>query len=55
VITAIDGSPILNANELTAAVSSHSPGDKLEITVARGGSTLTITATLGTRPATTTA
>ena len=55
VITAIDGTPILDANELTAAVSSHSPGDKLRITVTRGGSTLTITATLGTRPATTTA
>ena len=55
VITAIDGTPILDANKLTAAVSSHSPGDKLKITVTRGGSTLTITATLGTRPATTTA
>ena len=55
VITAIDGTPILNANKLTAAVSSHSPGDKLKITVTRGGSTLTLTATLGTRPATTTA
>ncbi len=55
VITAIDGTTILNANELTAAVSSHSPGDKLKITVTRGGSTLTITTTLGTRPATTTA
>ena len=55
VITAIDGHPILNANKLTAAVSSHSPGDTLKITVTRGGSSLTITATLGTRPATTTA
>ena len=55
VITAIDGASILNANELTAAVSSHSPGDTLKITVTRGGSTRTITVTLGTRPATTTA
>ena len=55
VITAVNGRPILNANKLTAAVSSHSPGDKLTITVTRGGSSLTITATLGTRPATTTA
>jgi putative serine protease PepD len=55
VITAIDGTSILNANKLTAAVSSSRPGDKLKITVTRGGSTLTITATLGTRPATTTA
>jgi putative serine protease PepD len=55
VITEINGIPILDANKLTAAVSSHNPGDKLEITVKRGGSTLTITATLGTRPATTNA
>jgi len=55
VITAIDDTPIIDANALTAAVGSHSPGDKLKITVTRGGSTLTITATLGTRPATTNA
>ena len=55
VITAIDGTAILNANELTAAISSHIPGDKLKITVTRGGTTLSISATLGTRPATTTA
>ena len=55
VITAIGGSPILDANKLTAVISGHSPGDKLELTVTRGGSTLTITTTLGTRPATTTA
>ena len=54
-LEAIDGTPILNANKLTAAVSSYSPGDKLKITVTRGGSTLTLSATLGTRPATTTA
>ena len=44
-----------SANKLTAAISSHSPGDKLKITVTRGGSTLTLTVTLGRRPATTTA
>jgi putative serine protease PepD len=55
VITTIDGTTIANANQLTAAVSSHNPGDTLRITVERGGSTLTITAKLGTRPATTTA
>jgi putative serine protease PepD len=55
VITEVDGTPIIDANALTAAVGSHSPGDKLKITATRGGSTFTITATLGTRPATTNA
>ena len=55
VITAIDGTAIRNANQLTAAVSSHKPGDTIHLTVTRSGSTLTITAKLGTRPAATTA
>jgi putative serine protease PepD len=55
VITAIDGATIANANKLTAAISSHQPGDTLHLTVSRGGSTITITVKLGTRPATTTA
>ena len=55
VITAIDGGTILNANKLTAAISSHQPGDTIHLTVSRGGSQLTITVKLGTRPATTTA
>ena len=55
VITAIDGATIANANKLTAAISSHQPGESIHLTVTRGGSTLTITVKLGTRPATTTA
>jgi len=55
VITAIDGGTILNANKLTAAISSHQPGDTIHLTVSRGGSQLTIAVKLGTRPATTTA
>ena len=55
VITAIDGATILNANKLTAAISSHQPGDTIHLTVSRGGSQLTIAVKLGTRPATTTA
>ena len=55
VITAIDGAAIANANKLTAAISSHQPGDSIRLSVTRGGSTLTITVKLGTRPATTTA
>ena len=55
VITAIDGATIANANQLTAAVSSHQPGETLHLTVKRGGSTITISVKLGIRPATTTA
>jgi putative serine protease PepD len=50
VVTAFDGESISNAEELTAAVGAKQPGDKVEITVQRDGSTKTLTATLGTRP-----
>ncbi len=55
VITAIDGAPIADSNALTAIVGEHQPGDTLKLTVKRGGSTLDLTAKLGTRPASTTA
>ena len=50
VVTALDGESISNAEELTAAVISKQPGDKVQIAVKRDGSTKTLTATLGTRP-----
>jgi putative serine protease PepD len=52
VIVSVDGVKIASANELTAVVAEHQPGDKLRVTVERNGSTLTLDATLGTRPAT---
>jgi putative serine protease PepD len=55
VVTAVDGREITTSNQLTAAIAGHSPGDKLKLSVTRGGSELTVTVTLGTRPATTTA
>jgi putative serine protease PepD len=55
VVTAADGKAIADANDLTAAVGEHRPGDTLRLTVERGGSTVTVTVKLGTRPATTTA
>ena len=55
VITAVDGVTVENANQLTAAVSGHRPGDELRLTVTRNGSTVQLEATLATRPATTTA
>jgi len=50
VVTAFDGKSIANSEELTAAVGAKQPGDKVQITVQRDGSTKTLTATLGTRP-----
>jgi putative serine protease PepD len=50
VVTAIDGKTISNADELTASVGAHSPGDKVTLTITRSGATKTIDVTLGTRP-----
>jgi putative serine protease PepD len=50
-ITALDGQPVGSSDALTAAVNSHAPGDKVAVSVRRGGQTLKLTVTLGTRPA----
>jgi len=50
VITAIDGKAITNADVLTASVNTYKPGDKVTVTVHRGGSTKSISVTLGSRP-----
>lgn len=55
VIVAVDGKSIASADALTSAIAALQPGDKATLRVQRGGSTLTLTVTLGTRPATTTA
>ena len=48
VITAVGDREITTSTELTAAVRSASPGDKVTLTVRRGGSTDTVDVTLGT-------
>ena len=55
VVVAINGKPVAAANELTAAIATLQPGDRAALKVQRGGSTVTLTVTLGTRPASTTA
>jgi S1-C subfamily serine protease len=50
VVTKIDGVPVDNADDLTAKISAHQPGDKVTLTVTRSGATKTIDVTLGTRP-----
>ena len=50
VITAVDGKAVANADDLTAAVSTRAPGDKVTLTLRRDGTTQTVTVTLGVRP-----
>jgi putative serine protease PepD len=52
IVTAIDGKQINGSSDLVAAIAGHHPGDRMELTVRRGSSTLTLTATLGTQPTT---
>ena len=51
VITAIDGTAVTTADDLTAKIGALKPGDKATLSVTRNGSTLKLTVTLGTRPA----
>ena len=39
--------PVTTSTELTAAVRSAAPGDKVELTVRRGDQTATVEVTLG--------
>lgn len=51
VVTSFGGKTITSANDLTAAVSAAKVGDKVTVTVERGGSTEHLSLTLGTQPA----
>jgi putative serine protease PepD len=50
VITAIDGDSVASADDLTAKISAHQPGDKVTLSVTHNGSTQKLVVTLGTRP-----
>jgi putative serine protease PepD len=49
VITAVDGTTVKSAEALRAIIDSHKPGDKITVTVTRGGSSKTFSVTLGSR------
>ena len=51
VLTALDGQPVRNPDEVVAVVSSRRAGDTLKLTILRDGTTLYLTATLGDRKA----
>jgi putative serine protease PepD len=50
VITAIDSTPVTKADDLTAGITAHAPGDKVTLTVTRDGKSMKIDVTLGVRP-----
>jgi putative serine protease PepD len=50
VVTTFDGESVGSADELRRLVDGKSPGDRVELTVRRNGSTTTVNVTLGTRP-----
>src|SRR3954454_76033 len=52
IITAVDGTALDGAHPLDMVMSQHAPGDAVTLDVLRGGQTVKISVTLGTRPAT---
>jgi serine protease DegQ len=50
VITALNGQDTPTADSFTAAVHAAKPGDKVQLTVVRGGATLELTVTVADRP-----
>ena len=51
IITAIDGQPVRSFNDLLVYIALQSrPGQKVTLTIARGGNTMDIAITLGVRP-----
>src|SRR5215203_1388794 len=50
VVTKLDGEMVSSADALRRLVDEKSPGDSVQLTVVRGGKTITVNVTLGTRP-----
>lgn len=50
IITKVDNNTIAAGKSLASLLSQHAPGDKVTLTVLRGGKTITVQATLGTFP-----
>jgi S1-C subfamily serine protease len=50
ILTEIDGKPIASMNDIIDLVNSAKPGDVIHVTILRGGSTKTLSLTLGDRP-----
>jgi putative serine protease PepD len=52
IITKINGKKISSMDEVVSIINAAKPGESIEVTVLRGGSTKTLKVTLGNRPAT---
>ncbi len=50
IITAVDGKPVHNTNELQLEIMYRNPGDKVVVELIRGGKTLSLQVVLGERP-----
>lgn len=50
IITKVDGTAINQTTSLTSVLDKHKVGDKVSLTIVRGGKTLTIVVTLGSAP-----
>ena len=50
IVTAVDGDPVTDATDLTAAVRGNAPGDRVAITYTRDGEDNEVEVTLGTLP-----
>ncbi len=50
IITEIDDRPVTDADSLIVAIRDHQPGDTVQVTVLRGGSSQTVPATLAEAP-----
>jgi putative serine protease PepD len=50
IVVKIDGTSVRSSDKLRSLIDAKRPGDKVELTVQRGGETVTLDVTLGTRP-----
>jgi S1-C subfamily serine protease len=50
IITAVDGKEVSTMDEVVTLVNEAQPGDTIDLSILRGGSTKTLTVTLGDRP-----
>ena len=54
VVTKVDGTAVTEPSDIAQAIADNQPGERVSVEVQRGGSPVTVTVTLGTRPASTT-
>jgi serine protease Do len=53
IITRVDGTVVTEPSDIAQAIADNKPGEEVPLEVRRDGSTMTLQATLGTRPGST--